>query len=176
VHDTLTLAGSQVEIADAQKVRGRAPLTCKTDRIERGFSLSCRGVFWSRRCSPTVRCVRIGTGRLPAATRAQQLTAHRQPTPLHRECAVDSEYAQTPGARSALTTVAHRGFACGSRGAKSKGRAEEVMVVHWQPKSRASRQLTISFAVVMLVRASESRSLATFSSVSEVRRGLRRGV
>src|SRR5213083_407504 len=34
VHDRLELAGWQVEIADAQKVKGLAPLACKTDRID----------------------------------------------------------------------------------------------------------------------------------------------
>ena len=34
VHDQLELAGWQVAIADAQKVKGLAPLACKTDRIE----------------------------------------------------------------------------------------------------------------------------------------------
>src|SRR5829696_7902637 len=34
VHDRLELAGWQVEIADAQKVKGVAPLACKTDRID----------------------------------------------------------------------------------------------------------------------------------------------
>jgi len=34
VHDTLELLGWQVEIADAQKVKGLAPLACKTDRID----------------------------------------------------------------------------------------------------------------------------------------------
>src|SRR6266704_7155 len=34
VHDTLELAGWQVEIADAQEVKGLAPLACKTDRID----------------------------------------------------------------------------------------------------------------------------------------------
>src|SRR5512144_1123991 len=32
VHDTLEWAGWEVEIADAQKVKGLAPLACKTDR------------------------------------------------------------------------------------------------------------------------------------------------
>ncbi len=35
VHDTLELFGWQVELADAQKVKGLAPLACKTDRIAR---------------------------------------------------------------------------------------------------------------------------------------------
>ena len=34
VHDTLELAGWDVQIADAQKVKGLAPLACKTDRID----------------------------------------------------------------------------------------------------------------------------------------------
>src|SRR6266542_4339075 len=34
VHDRLELAGWPVEIADAQKVKGLAPVACKTDRID----------------------------------------------------------------------------------------------------------------------------------------------
>jgi transposase len=34
IHDQLELAGWDVEIADAQKVKGLAPLACKTDRID----------------------------------------------------------------------------------------------------------------------------------------------
>jgi transposase len=34
VHDTLEQEGWQVEIADAQKVKGLAPLACKTDKID----------------------------------------------------------------------------------------------------------------------------------------------
>src|SRR5919199_4251405 len=34
VHDQLERAGWQVEIADAQKVKGLAPLACKTDKID----------------------------------------------------------------------------------------------------------------------------------------------
>lgn len=34
VHDTLELAGWEVAIADAQKVKGLAPLACKTDKID----------------------------------------------------------------------------------------------------------------------------------------------
>jgi transposase len=33
-HDTLEAEGWSVEIADAQKVKGLAPLACKTDRID----------------------------------------------------------------------------------------------------------------------------------------------
>ena len=34
VHDRLRSCGWEVEIADAQKVKGLAPLACKTDRID----------------------------------------------------------------------------------------------------------------------------------------------
>lgn len=34
VHDQLELAGWEVEIADAQKVKGLAPLACKTDKVD----------------------------------------------------------------------------------------------------------------------------------------------
>jgi transposase len=34
VHDRLELAGWQVEVADAQRAKGLAPLACKTDRID----------------------------------------------------------------------------------------------------------------------------------------------
>jgi hypothetical protein len=34
VHDTLEACGWDVEIADAQKAKGLAPLACKTDRID----------------------------------------------------------------------------------------------------------------------------------------------
>jgi transposase len=34
VYDQLELSGWQVEIADTQKVKGLAPLACKTDRID----------------------------------------------------------------------------------------------------------------------------------------------
>src|ERR1017187_1845087 len=34
VHDTLELAGRDMDIADAQKVKGLAPLACKTDKID----------------------------------------------------------------------------------------------------------------------------------------------
>jgi transposase len=38
VHDTLEACGWNVEVADAQKVKGLAPLACKTDKINSGFS------------------------------------------------------------------------------------------------------------------------------------------
>ena len=34
VHDTLERLGWEVEVADAAKVKGLAPLACRTDRID----------------------------------------------------------------------------------------------------------------------------------------------
>src|SRR5690242_21139678 len=61
VHDQLELAGWQVEIADAQKVKGLAPLACKTDKIDAWVlaELSRRDLvpaIWLP--SPTVRAER----------------------------------------------------------------------------------------------------------------------
>jgi len=61
VHDTLELYGWSVEIADAQKVKGLAPLACKTDRIDARVlaELSRRDLvpaIWLP--DPAVRCER----------------------------------------------------------------------------------------------------------------------
>ena len=49
VHDTLEECGWQVEIADAHKVKGLAPLACKTDRIDPACWPGCRFMIWCRR-------------------------------------------------------------------------------------------------------------------------------
>jgi transposase len=61
VHDQLELAGWQVEIADAQKVKGLAPLACKTDRMTPGCWPSSPAASWCRRSgcpTPLVRAER----------------------------------------------------------------------------------------------------------------------
>ena len=50
VHDTLEAEGWSVEIADAQKVKGLAPLACKTDKIDSDGAGRCsRTAIWCRR-------------------------------------------------------------------------------------------------------------------------------
>jgi hypothetical protein len=57
VHDQLELAGWQVEIADAQKVKGLAPLACKTDGSTLGCLPSSPVAIWCRRSGyPTRSC------------------------------------------------------------------------------------------------------------------------
>jgi transposase len=63
VHDRLELVGWQVEIADAQKVKGLAPLACKTDRIDAGCWPSLPDAIWCRRSGcPARRCAPSANG------------------------------------------------------------------------------------------------------------------
>ena len=56
VHDTLEELGWEVLVADAQKVKGLAPLACKTDKIDARVWPSCPGATWCRRSGcPTRR-------------------------------------------------------------------------------------------------------------------------
>src|SRR5436305_3568945 len=69
VHDRLELAGWQVEIADAQKVKGLAPLACKTDRIDAWCWPSSRGGIWCRRSGcPTRSYAPSANGRAGGCT------------------------------------------------------------------------------------------------------------
>jgi transposase len=49
VHDTLEQAGWEVEIADSQRVKGLAPLACKTDRIDSQVLATLSQATWCRR-------------------------------------------------------------------------------------------------------------------------------
>jgi transposase len=54
VHDTLEREGWDVEI-DAQKVKGLAPLACKTDKTDRWCSRRSRSAIWCRRSGFPIR-------------------------------------------------------------------------------------------------------------------------
>ena len=86
VHDTLELHGLSVEIADAVKVKGLAPLACKTDRIDAWVlaELSRRDLvpaIWLP--DPTVRAHRE-RGPIPGAPRPSGLRL-TSPRRVHRE-------------------------------------------------------------------------------------------
>ena len=49
VHDELVSYGWEVLVADAQRVKGLAPLACKTDKVDAGCWRSCRSGIWCRR-------------------------------------------------------------------------------------------------------------------------------
>jgi transposase len=62
VHDRLELAGWQVEIADAQKVKGLAPLACKTDRIDAWVLAELAVISCRRSGCPTRACAPSASG------------------------------------------------------------------------------------------------------------------
>src|SRR5687767_6639576 len=63
VHDQLELRGWTVEIADAVKVKGFAPLACKTDKIDAWCWPSCPAAIWCRRSGCRRRgCAASGSG------------------------------------------------------------------------------------------------------------------
>ena len=56
VHDTLEQEGWDVEIADAQKVKGLAPLACKTDKIDSlVLAVLSASATWCRRSGFPIR-------------------------------------------------------------------------------------------------------------------------
>jgi transposase len=55
IHDTLEQQGWSVEIADAQKVKGLAPLACKTDKIDSQVLAVLRIATWCRRSGCPIR-------------------------------------------------------------------------------------------------------------------------
>src|SRR5919201_13074 len=75
VHDRLELHGWQVEIADAQKVKGLAPLACKTDRIDAWVlaELARRDLVPAIWLPEPARACRARTGALAAAPRPASL-------------------------------------------------------------------------------------------------------
>ena len=94
VHDTLERCGWEVEVADAVKVKGLAPLACKTDRIDAWVlaELSRRDLvpaIWlpGLRGAPGARA-----GALAAASGQAP-----QPAQAPRACAADALRARVPG-------------------------------------------------------------------------------
>ena len=74
VHDTLEQEGWDVEIADAQKVKGLAPLACKTDKID---SITAKtGSRWTS----AIRLARvlIESGGTPSWSRCSPSSESRQ--------------------------------------------------------------------------------------------------
>ena len=69
VHDQLEMASWQVEIADAQKVKGLAPLACKTDRIDAWVLAELPAAIWCRRSGYQTRaCALSASGRAGGCT------------------------------------------------------------------------------------------------------------
>jgi hypothetical protein len=68
VHDTLELAGWDVDIADAYNVKGMARLACKTTASTRGSCPSSPDGTWCRRSAPHPACGPSGNGPDSACT------------------------------------------------------------------------------------------------------------
>jgi hypothetical protein len=87
VHERLELAGRQVEIADAQNVKGLAPLACKTDRVEAWVlaELARRDLVPAIWLPDPARARRARAGALAPAPRSPplQLEAARARGPAH---------------------------------------------------------------------------------------------
>ena len=118
VHDTLEQQGWDVEIADAQKVKGLAPLACKQTRSTRWCWRCCRSATW---------CPRSGCPILTSARRASwprfrlHLVKHRSML-KHRIHSTLINFGE-PCTVSDLFGVAGRrlleGSRCPSRGART---------------------------------------------------------
>jgi hypothetical protein len=113
VHDRLELAGWQVEIADAQKVKGLAPLACKTDRIDAWvLAEPCRRDLVPAIWLPDPLCMPSGSGRVggsprPAALQPQAARARGAAYTRQALSGVRSlRLARTPVARPARITRA----------------------------------------------------------------------
>jgi hypothetical protein len=64
VHDELVRYGWEVLVADAQRVKGLAPLACETDKVDARLRRSCRFVIWCRRSGcPHRSCAQSGSAR-----------------------------------------------------------------------------------------------------------------
>ena len=69
VHDRLELHGRQVEIADAQKVKGLAPLAARPTGSTPGCWPSSAAAIWCRRSGCPIRaCAPSGSGRAGGCT------------------------------------------------------------------------------------------------------------
>lgn len=79
IHDTLERLGWDVLIADAQRVKGLAPLACKTDGSTPGCWRCARTATWCRRSGcPIHACAQSASRRLSAAPgQAQSMLKHR---------------------------------------------------------------------------------------------------
>jgi transposase len=117
VHDKLEQHGWQVEIADAAKVKGLAPLACKTDRIDAWVlaELSRRELvpaIWLP--DPSVRAERERARfRLHLVRHRSSLKQRIHATP----CSRTARPAPSPTCSASAATSCSRGCACRSRGA-----------------------------------------------------------
>jgi transposase len=124
VHDRLELHGWQVEIADAQKVKGLAPLACKTDRSTPGCWPSSPAVTWCRRSGcPTRRCVPTANARAGGCTSSGTARALKQR--VHAVLLTHGKPCPVSDLSACAVASCSRSSGCRSRG---KGRSRPACV------------------------------------------------
>jgi len=121
VHDQLERHGWDVEIADALKVKGLAPLACKTDRIDAWVlaELSRRELvpaLWLP--DPDVRAARE-----PASACISSATAPRSSSACMRSCSRTASPAPSPISSASLAAACSSAWHCPSRGPAPSARA-----------------------------------------------------
>jgi hypothetical protein len=96
VHDTLERCGWEVEVADAIKVKGLAPLACKTDRIDAWVLAELS----RRELVPAIWAARL-RGASGARARALAVASGQAPLTAQAPCArgADAVRASVPGQR-----------------------------------------------------------------------------
>ena len=117
VHDRLELAGWQVEIADAQKVKGLAPLASRPTGSTPGCWPNSPAVTWCRQSGSRTRaCVPSANG--PAGACTSSATAPASSNACTRSCSLTAS-----PARSAICSASAAGNCSRSSGCRSRGRA-----------------------------------------------------
>ena len=115
VHDQLELAGWRVEIADAVKVKGLAPLACKTDRIDAWVlaELARRDLCRRSGC-PTQRSAPSANG--PASGSTSSAIAPLSSSASTPSCSPTANRARSPTCSASRAATCSSGSSCRSRG------------------------------------------------------------
>jgi Transposase len=115
VHDQLEQAGWDVEIADAVKVKGLAPLACKTDRIDAWVLAElCRRELVPAIGCPTRRCAQSGSG--PVSACISSVIARRSSNAFTRSCSRTASPALCPTCSASPAARCSTGWRCRSPG------------------------------------------------------------
>src|SRR5712691_8970178 len=115
VHDKLELAGWRVQIADAVKVKGLAPLACKTDRIDAWVlaELARRDLVPRSGC-PTQRSASSANGHASGST--SSVTAPASSSACTPSCSRMASRAPSPTSSASRAATCSSGSSCRNRG------------------------------------------------------------
>jgi hypothetical protein len=125
IHDELVAHGWEVLIADAQRVKGLAPLACKTIRSIRGCSASCRFAIWCGDLAARSAAA-PGAGALPVSAASGQASHEpEEPDPLD----VDRVRVLVPGVGSVRRHRPKAARQPGCPGALARSRRRESLLI-----------------------------------------------